>query len=71
MKRGFTKPFSRGRVGQQQREEARRVRSVNWHLKHGNFELALKNLEHITEGRGALRQFITKRLLEQRRDEHG
>lgn len=51
MKRGFTKPFSRGRLGAEQREEANRIKSINFHLRNGDTDAAARLAQKTTEGK--------------------
>jgi len=55
MKRGYNKPFSQGRIGQEQKEERDRIRSINYHLSQGNMGAAMRLLNKTTEGSKALR----------------
>ncbi len=54
MRRGFTKPFSNGRLGAEQREEANRIHSINYHLRNNEFEEALELAKKVTFNRDLL-----------------
>lgn len=45
MKRGFTKSYSRGRLGEEQKRDNARKASLAYHMDKGDFERAEKLLE--------------------------
>lgn len=42
MKRGYTKPFSKGRLGEEQRRDKAKLESIRYHASQGNHEMVKK-----------------------------
>jgi len=38
MKRGYTKPFSRGRLGEEQRRDKARAETIKYHVKREEYD---------------------------------
>lgn len=45
IKRGYTKPFSAGRIGEEQRRAKARKQALRWHIAQGNFDRVDQLLE--------------------------
>lgn len=60
MKRGFTKPFSGGQLGEEQRRDANRIKSIRYHSKMGDKDVAARLFKKLTPELTPLQQLFQK-----------